>query len=694
MNRGRSKWLASVAVALTALTANVAVTDVQAATTVSVTRKVAVLVPDDLAPDAVGLKAWLDAAAEEGYEVSRVTDAEFLAMGAQASARLAGLIVPDGIHVKASDALVAALSSYSQAGGHLMVVFDAASLTETGFFAVPRSRLSELVGVDYILYDELRDRTVGLGPVKGPVSVLREMQVPPGKSVPLPAEVDASVAAYIPANEADPGALSKFDAGRSHRDAARQAELSALFGLLTDLRQRLGMSALTQQPLARLLKPVSNVTAAAGADFSTNHQISGYGYGPLTYPSYVTRGNYSGLSLLTSEQHGLVAGRRTVGRGDVTFINMPLTYLKLGTDGMPMHGSLHYFLGKVVKAPRLLSVPNGRAGITLNWHLDSNLALKPMQQLERMGVWLNGPFSLHMTAGPDTIDFGDGIGFDLPHNAEAQRFLRLFKLLGHKLGSHGGWIHDYYGHNVGDNNRAEFEPLLARNRQAVDAIVGRTAEYSAPLGNNPQWTVDWNEQQGVKSLYFLGHTGMGATRFWRDGGLQNPGMWAIPVTPFGSSATFEEFQEKGLTPDEVLNWYKDLVDFDIKYRTSRMVYMHPPGAMMYPTVVTDFLTYVRYAKWAGKIQWYTFSDLAAFMSSRQQVSWSTTGLSNGGIRLDASHPAGLSKMTWTLPKDAYQRPSVVSGLATVDDDDTHWLVRAWDVRNLSITAAPALTTRY
>ena len=45
-------------------------------------------------------------------------------------------------------------------------------------------------------------------------------------------------------------------------------------------------------------------------------------------------------------------------------------------------------------------------------------------------------------------------------------------------------------------------------------------------------------------------------------------------------------------------------------------------------------------------------------------------------------------MTWTLPKQAFSRPVVVKGLASIDDDDQSWLIRAWDVKSLAIEAAP------
>ena len=41
------------------------------------------------------------------------------------------------------------------------------ALTDTGFYPIPKSRFSSLVGIDYALYEELRDLTFGFGPVAG-----------------------------------------------------------------------------------------------------------------------------------------------------------------------------------------------------------------------------------------------------------------------------------------------------------------------------------------------------------------------------------------------------------------------------------------------------------------------------------------------------------------------------------------------
>ncbi|WP_159502752.1 polysaccharide deacetylase family protein, partial [Microbacterium sp. 18062] len=132
-------------------------------------------------------------------------------------------------------------------------------------------------------------------------------------------------------------------------------------------------------------------------------------------------------------------------------------------------------------------------------------------------------------------------------NPTAQQLLRRLDARGHAIGSHGGWIHDYYGLNATEDNAATFRPYLLQNKNAVDSALGRPMrDYSAPQGNNPLWAMDWLEEQGVVAAYFGGHTGLGATRQYRDGVLRNPSLWVFPVTPQGTYATFEEWQDYGV----------------------------------------------------------------------------------------------------------------------------------------------------
>ena len=724
--------------------------------------KMALLLPDGLAVSDVQVTAWTDAAQEQGYQLSILRNADFLLAGAGIRSQYSGIIVPDQMQVSMSDALVSTIQNYVTQGGNIMLVYDAGALTATGFYAIPKSRFSDLVGVDYVLYDQLRDRTIGLGPVIGLESTLRALLVPPGKSMPYTQTAvtvtalsdtarvirvadngkqppkSGATADFLPANPANPGGLKGYDhslyfkpgpevmdttrvpsdksrghakglkregkpikhPGAIQREAVPDVTPSNFNkGSLKKLMQAAPES-FTKEMLKTLTKGApGNFTMGAPRTFLMQatspvteaiHSISGYVYGPLTYPSFVTQGPAQGAVLMTSPQHGLVASSRTVGTGSVLFVNLPLTYLKLSEDAMPMHGFLHLFARGPAKQPRLTSVPDGIGGLVFNWHLDSNVALAPMQTLKNMGVWNNKPFSMHMTAGPDTIVPGDKLGFDLPNNLKAQQFLTDFVAQGHEVANHGGWIHDYYGNNANETNQAQYEPYLVLNRNAIQAVIGRlSTEYSAPQGNNPLWALTWLQQNNVGSYYSLSHTGTGITRSYRGGQLVNPSMWAVPVTPFGVAATFEEFEELLFTEAEINQWYKDLMDFASNNETNRMIYAHPPGAVEFPNVMTTMLQYARQKQNAGKFRWYTMTRLRTFMGQRANTTWQSAVGTNGKMRVTATNNVtNLKNLTWAYPKIMYSQPVAVSGSMTVVDQGSDWLVRITSGKTAVFEATP------
>lgn len=703
----------------------------------------ALLLPDGLAVTDVRVSAWTDAAKEQGYSMAILRNADFLLLGAGARATYSGIIVPDQLQVTMSDALVNTIQSYVAQGGNLLLVYDAGALNPAGFYAVPKSRFSDLVGVDYLLYDQLRDRTVGLGPVTGLMSTLRSLLVAPGKSMPytaLPAAVVANhdgaslravadkpgdtagvrpgaTTRFLPVSPANPGGL----AGHDHEQYFRPPPPSQLTpdrttgrpgrGLLPGGKKRIHKNEVQREAVVgvtpvrfsksalqsltrssedeKSLAPAKalRVQAAVPAPDAV-HSISGYVYGPLSYPSFVTLGAAQGAILMASPEHGLVASNRAVGAGNVLFVNLPLTYLKLSEDAMPMHGFVHLFARGLLRQPRLTAVPNGIGGLVFNWHLDSNAALQPMQALKDLGVWNNKPFSLDMTAGPDTIVTGDKLGFDLPNNPVAQQFLREFVAAGHEVGSHGGWIHDYYGNNANESNAAEFLPYLVLNRNAIEAVIQRPIrEYSAPQGNNPLWALNWLTGNAVGSYYSLSHTGTAPTLSYRGGQLVAPSLWAVPVMPFGVAATFEEFSELGIPPSEMTQWYAELIDFAGTNNTSRMIYAHPPGAMLYPAVMTSMLGYAKQKQQSNSFRWYTMARLANFMTLRSQAVWTSALSSTGRMRVTASHPSNLSSLTWAFAKNRYARPVVISGKVVVLEQGSEWLVQANGGRTAVFEAA-------
>lgn len=696
--------------------------------------RMALLLPDNIALTDVRVSAWIDAAQEEGYALSVLRNAELLSLGVGVRSLYSGIIVPDQVQVSMSDALVSSIQSYVQQGGHIMLVYDAGALTDTGFYAIPKSRFSDLVGVDYTLYDQLRDQTVGLGPVVGAVSTLRGLMVPPGKSMLFtPAVVSAvqatssqtlstqaartatpttAVSSFLPTSPSNPGGLKGYEHNLYFKSVPGLTE-----GTMTSKGKlsRGGLSLKSKVSVERTLVPGVTVTPGVQSGSSTVpqsqlkvdsttsllasaaatdplHSVSGYVYGALTYPSFVTQGVAQGEVLLSSPDHGVVASDRVVGSGggSVLFVNLPLTYLKLSEDAMLMHGFLHRFAGDVLHLPRLTAVPDGIGGLVFNWHLDSKEAEAPIRQLKSLGVWNYKPFSIHITAGPDTIVPGDKLGFDLPNNRTVQKYLKDFVKKGHQVGNHGGWIHDYYGNNANESNQAEFEPYLVLNRNAVQAVTGQTAtEYSAPQGNNPLWSLNWLQGNSVVGYYSLSHTGTATTRTYRAGQLMNPSLWAVPVTPFGVAATFEEFEDLGFSEADILQWYKDLMDFASDNETNRMIYAHPPGAMIYPQITTALLQYAQSKQTAGTFRWYTMTRLAQLMSQRAATTWTSSTVASGRVRVTASNTSSnLTNLTWVFPKSQYAQPQLVSGNLSVVDQGSDWMVRILSGKTASFEAMP------
>ena len=641
--------------------------------------------------------AWVDAASEIGVRVHPISDRQFKNLGAEAL-KYAGLILPDQLHVIADNALLKSIRDYTQAGGNTMLVYDFGTLTLDfnlkPIYPIPKSRLSDLAGVNYALYDTLREKSIATGSVAAKRSTLRELQVPPGKSSPYIAPSDIANGTATLANQDSIGSASLI----------KPADVLSLNNAQTPRYEPINSPAETNEPL---------------------QSYSGYLLGNLIYPSFVTHGTFTGTALAVSAEAGLVAGLQKVGQGQVLFVNLPLTYMKVArTDGLLMHGFLRYFAHNILQMAHLSAVPNAVAGLTLNWHLDSFFAQQPTLNLEKLGVFDEGPFSIHMTTGPDAVTTGDGKGWNLNNNQQAQEILQRFAKKGHAIGSHGGWNHDYYGLNASETNASKFLPYLEFNTTAIEHAVSYPIrgylgfesptpaglppillpmhqkvkltldqtfgpllrEYSPPVGNNPLWAMDWLEENGVVAAYFAGHTGMGPTRQYREGQLRNRSMWMFPVTPFRRYATFEEFQTSRTPKQATQDWYRSSVDFAIDHNTTRMIYMHPNGANVWPDVLLDLLAYAK-AKGDTQFKWYTMTRLADFMTARQDVQWieqrDASGLSKFGI----NHSSSLKEMVWLLPKSRYvDLPVSPDGSVTVSDQGPYWAVRAGNTRLASFTA--------
>jgi hypothetical protein len=574
------------------------------------------LVPDGISFSNPKVTMWLDAGSEEGLHVVPVHDSEFL-RPLWGESQCAGVILPDSIHQQASDLFIATLHRFVADGGKLMLVYDAGTFSLNGAYADGRSRLSDLAGVDYALYDKLGDKTIQWSQVTSVNAIVSQLEIPPGKYYPFHAEANDAVH-----KDGPPAATDNFE---------------------VELRR--------------------------------------YKYGDLEYPSFVTSGKYAGEALFHSS-NGLVAGQQSFQKGSVLFVNLPLGYLKGSTDGLMMHVFLKYFASRALSLPYLMSVPDGIGGLVLNWHVDSNAAIKPLQEISSWTLLQQGPYSIHITAGPDAGKVGDRKGFDVDHNPVSQDLIRKYAGLGYEVGSHGGWIHDYFSAHVDTDNPKDLEQFLALNKNALEQVTGKpVAEYSATNGNQPPWVTHWLEAHGFVAYYFTGDTGMGPTQGYRNGEREARNVWAFPILHMDRAAGFEELSTEGYSNSEIARWLAAITDFASDHRSVRLVYFHPPGILEYHDLVDQWLEHTARLKADGRFRWYTMTELANFLNTRKLVRWKMS--ENGGlISFEATHPQTLDHQTWRISASRFAEPKIIAGSAKVVRDNDAWMIIAGDGREL------------
>lgn len=584
------------------------------------------LVPDDVQASNPIVREWMDAASEEGLHLVVIHDSEFLSP-LQRSKPVAGLIVPDSIHRAANATLIGALHDYVHNGGKLMVVYDACTWDLDQHFARIQSRLSDLVGVSYALYDRYTTDSIHWGSVWGDAATMKALGIPPGKFV-------AAGSSF-----SNVRAVSLNSETKDDRPSAGQLVLSR------------------------------------------------YEYGNLSYPAFRTGADFNGTVLLHTGA-GVGAGVRNDGAGKVLFVNIPLGYLEARTDGMLMHSFLRYFAVKMIDLPYLAPVPNGVGGLVFNWHVDAKSMVAPMQRLLAAGVFDRGPFSIHFTAGPDVDQVQDGKGLNVGHDPETDRLIKELMRKGHTIGSHGGWIHNYFGENITDQNEREFSKYIQWNIDAIEQVTGkRITEYSAPLGNHPQWVSHWLEKRKIDAYYFAGDTGMGPTEVYRGDTRDGENIWAFPIVHLGKYASLEEMEFANIDPQVIERWLTGVADFVADDRSARLIYTHPLGAAKYISALREFLAHTDQLVAEHRFQWYTMTDLANFLNARKKVRWSLEREGSDAVILKASSPDSLNHDTWIFPQAEFERPNVNSGTVHISSDSDRWLLQAGDCKDVVVKIA-------
>lgn len=417
---------------------------------------------------------------------------------------------------------------------------------------------------------------------------------------------------------------------------------------------------------------------------NVRYAFASYQYGAVDYPMFRTTGDFDGTVLLRSRR-GLAAGYRQDGLGHVLFVNLPLGYLASRTDGLLLHSFLHFFGIQMLALPQLASVPDGIGGLVFNWHVDAHSSMRPLKVLIDEGVFERGKFSVHFTAGPDVDRFGDHKGLDIEHNPQAQKWIHYLLAHGQTIGSHGGWIHNYFGYHLSDSNQAEFQKYLEWNKDALEHVTGtHIVEYSAPVGNHPVWVTKWLEQHGFIAYYFAGDGGMAPTRVYRNGQRDAPGIWAFPILHMGKEASMEEMGFDDVPIPAVRDWLLAITNFTAHEHTARLIYTHPFGAERFFATIKTWLDSADSFERQGRFRWYTMTELATFLTQRESVQWSFTRTRPDQFLLHGSSPKTLAHDTWVFPHSSYHTARIVDGHADIRLQDGMIFITASGGRELSV----------
>lgn len=415
-------------------------------------------------------------------------------------------------------------------------------------------------------------------------------------------------------------------------------------------------------------------------------ELTTYGYKTLAYNHFQSTATPDTQTLMQSGRGDPIVSTHAHGKGSVLFANLPLGYLKTRTDSYLLHRILSHFAIDMARQPVLSGTPGGIGGMVLNLHVDSNAAQAHLKTLEEAGWFDDGPYTIHVTAGPDTYTAGDRMGTGLEHNPWMQAFLKRQHDKGHDIGNHGGWIHNVFGDQANEHNRSRFEPYLDKNHQAISLAVGqRPLSYSAPMGNQPVWVTNWLERHDFKAYYSTSDTGLGPTRAYIQGHrAPEKGLWTFPISNFKRIATMDELHAHKLQEADISLFIQDLLEHVSQRGIARLFYFHPPVSREYHQAMETLRSTAHRLQAQGQFRWYSMVELADFQNKRMAVQWHVTHLTNHKKRLTATSATTLANMTWLIPKFNAQAPHLVDGSAQIVERHGQWQVVANNIKVLEI----------
>jgi hypothetical protein len=413
-----------------------------------------------------------------------------------------------------------------------------------------------------------------------------------------------------------------------------------------------------------------------------NFFLNGYQYGRLIFPIARVRTeekydeqDVHAYGITEKGERYPVLMTRKVFIGNLLYANLPLGHLKAHSDDLLLRSTIRTLLFKVAGIPHLVNTPQGKAGLVINWHIDWSEDWAGLEYMKKNGFFTpNVKHSIHNTAGNFTDRPGDGLGFDAC--GQGRETLKSVLKYG-RLGSHGGWAHNWFYKNIlnGTFGEKEIEMYIVKNNNCLSTISGYpVTEYSAPNGVHPQpLATRILERNGVEAYYYTGDSGSAPNRTFFDKKMVSKNVIAFPVLSYKAVASFFEMDRDGYTAAHLKDWLHGLLDYLLENRTVRLIYSHSYDVPPYfPGALLKFIQRVEQTCKEGKMlarpMTYFARFTRRFLKTKMRFRHKTD---NMVVRV--INPEGLKDITIAIPKRRYRVPDDLKGVVTDEDDMYYYL---------------------
>lgn len=381
---------------------------------------------------------------------------------------------------------------------------------------------------------------------------------------------------------------------------------------------------------------------------------------------------------------GYLVQKNYAGGGSVVFVNGTPGLLKVRENvDFVLRGLLKYFLLEVVGLPRLVAAPNGTAGLVVAVHLCSGAYFRDLDRIFGLKLFTQEfPFSFYVTAGPDNDRPGDRRGFDALNPRKGGRYLGLLQQYG-SIGSHGGWIHNYWAYHFRELLPEEKEEYIAANYRALQEALGQpVADYAAPGGAHDAAVNEFLAAQGTRAASLPLAFNSPPTRGWFEGRPERR-FWLFGYTGTVYGTAFENMLAAGRKPAQIQSDVCRLLDALVQMREIRLIYFHPVSVARHPEMWRSIQNYILKYVSEGSLSVRTMLDFADFLDRHGKVRFAVQRTAQG-YHISASSPDSLKEMTFALPaKNA--RVRAVPGCRVKEKDGWAYVTITRDVKEVSLS---------